>query len=70
MSDDDIKSWLERHELGEYADVFLQNDIRVADLSLLTEDHLRELGLQLVKTPIHSPVGLLSHHVVAAQPAR
>jgi hypothetical protein len=44
---EDIAKWLEEHGLGRYIDVFKSNEIDVADLSPLTEDHLRKPGLPM-----------------------
>ena len=43
----DVGQWLERLDLGQYADVFRENDIDLDLVSELTEDDLRELGLSL-----------------------
>ncbi len=44
---EDVAKWLDELGLGKYTDVFLDNEIDVADLPLLTEDRLRELGLPM-----------------------
>ena len=44
---EDVKGWLNEHGLGEYAHAFIENDIRIADLPLLTEEDLREMGLPI-----------------------
>ena len=44
---EDIGKWLDKHGLGKYIDVFKANEIYVVDLPLLTDDHLRELGLPM-----------------------
>ena len=41
----DITTWLQEHKLGRYVDTFVENDTTFADLPLLTEDDLREIGL-------------------------
>ncbi len=43
----DIASWLEQLDLGKYAALFIENDIRLELLPRLSEDDLRELGLPL-----------------------
>jgi class 3 adenylate cyclase len=43
----DLTQWLERLGLGQYAQVFAENDIDFEILSRLTEDNLKELGLTL-----------------------
>ena len=43
----DIKLWLEDLDLVKYVDVFIENEIGLRDLSHITDDDLRELGLPL-----------------------
>ena len=43
----DVGQWLEGLDLGQYAEVFRENDIEFDLVSELTEDDLRELGLSL-----------------------
>ena len=42
-----IRGWLEQHGLGKYAQGFEENEIGLADLSLLTDNDLREMGLPI-----------------------
>ena len=44
---DDIGEWLQRHGLEEHIDLFIEQQVRVSDLPLFTEDDVRELGLPL-----------------------
>jgi class 3 adenylate cyclase/tetratricopeptide (TPR) repeat protein len=44
---DDIGEWLQRHGLEEHIDLFIEQQVRVSDLLLFTEDSVRELGLPL-----------------------
>ena len=44
---DDIKGWLEKLELGKYAEVFAENEIDFRSLPRLSEEDLKELGLSL-----------------------
>ena len=44
---DNIKRWLEDLDLVKYADAFIENEIELRDLSHITDDDLRELGLPL-----------------------
>ena len=43
----DIETWLEEHDLGEYASVFSENSVKIGDLPELTEDDIASLGLPL-----------------------
>jgi predicted ATPase/class 3 adenylate cyclase len=43
----DIRKWLEQHELGTYADVFVENDVDLEVLPQVTEQHLEKLGVSL-----------------------
>ncbi|MGE3742139.1 MAG: adenylate/guanylate cyclase domain-containing protein [Geminicoccaceae bacterium] len=44
---DDLARWLEKLDLGKYAEVLAQHEVSVRDLPHLTEDDLKELGLPL-----------------------
>jgi hypothetical protein len=44
---EDIKKWLEEHGLGKYLGAFEENEIGVAELPLLTNQDLREMGLPI-----------------------
>ena len=44
----DIRLWLEELGLGQYADAFDENDIRLGILSDLTPDDLKDIGVQSV----------------------
>ena len=44
---DNIRQWLEEHELEKYGDVFVENEITVHELQDLTEADLKELGLPM-----------------------
>ena len=44
---EDIAQWLEELGLGQYAHAFAENDIELKNLSRLTEDDLKELGLSI-----------------------
>ncbi len=44
---DDIAQWLEGLGLGQYAQAFAENDIKLKNLPRLTEDDLKELGLSI-----------------------
>ena len=41
----DIRAWLERHGLGQYAEAFASNDVDAEVLRTLTADDLKELGV-------------------------
>jgi class 3 adenylate cyclase len=43
----DLKAWLEKLELGQYARVLAENDVDLDVLHHLSDDDLRELGLSL-----------------------
>jgi class 3 adenylate cyclase/predicted ATPase len=43
----EIRSWLEAHKLGQYADVFESEQVLVEHLPDLTSDDLKDLGLPL-----------------------
>ena len=43
----DIAAWLERLELGKYADVFADNDIDIDVLAELSDADLKDLGVSL-----------------------
>ena len=47
MGIDDLHRWLDALGLGKYADVFAENEIESGDLSQLTDEDLRELGLPM-----------------------
>lgn len=44
---DSIAQWLDGLGLGQYAQAFAENDIEFANLSRLTEDDLKELGMSI-----------------------
>ena len=44
---EDVTKWLDGHGLGKYVDAFEENESGVADIPLLTEDDLREMGLPI-----------------------
>jgi class 3 adenylate cyclase/tetratricopeptide (TPR) repeat protein len=44
---EDVTKWLEALGLGKYVDVFVENDVDLHTLPVLTEDDLKELGLSL-----------------------
>ncbi len=44
---DDLRSWLERLDLGQYAQIFDDNDIDIQILPLLSDNDLKDLGLSL-----------------------
>ncbi len=44
---DEIQTWLEQHGLGNYTEVFAENDIDSRALPHLSEGDLRELGLSM-----------------------
>ncbi len=41
----DVRAWLEGHDLGQYAEAFVSNDIDAEVLCTLTVDDLKELGI-------------------------
>ncbi len=43
----EIAAWLEQLGLAKYAPIFSENEVELADLSELTEDDLKEIGLPL-----------------------
>ena len=43
----DLAEWLDRHGLGQYVQVFLENNIEFSILPDLTEDDLEKLGVTL-----------------------
>ena len=43
----DIARWLEGLGLGQYVEAFAENDIEFKNISRLTEDDLKELGLSI-----------------------
>ena len=43
----DIAAWLEKLGLAKYAPIFSENEVELADLSELSEDDLKEIGLPL-----------------------
>ncbi len=43
----DIAAWLEQLGLAKYAPIFSENEVELADLSELSEDDLKEIGLPL-----------------------
>jgi len=42
-----IRQWLEQHGLSQYAEVFVENDVDLEALRLLTEGDLENLGVSL-----------------------
>ena len=44
---EDVTKWLDGHGLGRYAGAFEENEIGIADIPLLTQDDLREMGLPI-----------------------
>jgi class 3 adenylate cyclase/predicted ATPase len=42
-----LQTWLDELGLGKYADVFAENEIELGDISHLTEEDLREIGLPM-----------------------
>ena len=44
----EIRTWLESLELGQYADVFEENAIEQDVVHVLTEDHLKDLGVTVL----------------------
>ncbi len=42
-----LAAWLEQLGLAKYAPIFSENEVELADLSELTEDDLKEIGLPL-----------------------
>lgn len=42
---DNIRNWLSNLGFAEYSDAFVENRLALTDLSDLTEDDLRELGI-------------------------
>ncbi len=44
---EDIAQWLDRLGLGQYAEVFAENDIDLRALPHLDRDDLKELGFSL-----------------------
>jgi class 3 adenylate cyclase/tetratricopeptide (TPR) repeat protein len=44
---DRLKDWLERLDLGRYADIFAENEVGLRDLPHITEDDLKTIGLPL-----------------------
>lgn len=42
-----LDEWLKTHELAEYRDTFVEQDVRMSDLPHLTEVDLKELGLPI-----------------------
>jgi hypothetical protein len=42
-----IESWLDKHGLGKYASMFVDNEIEIGDLAYLSEDDLEKLGLPM-----------------------
>ena len=63
----DISDWLAQHGLTDFASIFIEHDIDLANLSELTYDHLREMGL-----PMGACLRLrkaLANHAANAQPA-
>lgn len=47
MEINNLHQWLDGLGLGKYADVFAENEIELGDISHLTEEDLRELGLPM-----------------------
>jgi class 3 adenylate cyclase len=43
----DIESWLRQHDLAKFADKFAENEIKLGDLSELTDEDVRDLGLPI-----------------------
>ena len=50
MADDDLAQWLEKLDLGKYAEILAEHEVRLRDLPHLTEDDLKDLGLPLGPT--------------------
>ena len=44
---DDLRRWLEKLDLGKYAEILAEHEVSVRDLPHLTEDDLKDLGLPL-----------------------
>ncbi|MHA1152784.1 MAG: adenylate/guanylate cyclase domain-containing protein, partial [Alphaproteobacteria bacterium] len=44
---DPVKQWLEALDLAKYLDVFVENEVAFRDLSELTENDLKEMGLPI-----------------------
>ncbi|MEM8541816.1 MAG: AAA family ATPase, partial [Pseudomonadota bacterium] len=44
---DELEKWLELHGLSQYAEAFLEQDVRVSDLPNLTKNDLIEIGLPI-----------------------
>ncbi len=43
----DIATWLEQLGVAKYGPIFSENEVELADLSELSEDDLKEIGLPL-----------------------
>ncbi|NNF76882.1 MAG: hypothetical protein HKN05_02535, partial [Rhizobiales bacterium] len=43
----DVGEWLDALDLAKYKDVFAENEIAFGDLSELTDDDLKEMGLPI-----------------------
>src|SRR5215475_13573819 len=44
---DDLARWLEKLDLGKYAEILAQHEVTMRDLPYLTEEDLKGLGLPL-----------------------
>jgi class 3 adenylate cyclase/tetratricopeptide (TPR) repeat protein len=44
---DDLRRWLDKLDLGRYAEILAEHEVSVRDLPHLTEDDLKDLGLPL-----------------------
>src|SRR5262249_31593905 len=44
---DDLAQWLEKLDLGKYAEILAEHEVSLRDLPHLTEDDLKDLGLPL-----------------------
>ena len=42
-----IESWLDKHGLGKYSSMFVDNEIEIDDLAYLKEEDLEKLGLPM-----------------------
>ena len=42
-----IERWLDKHGLGKYSGMFVDNEIEIGDLAYLSEDDLEKLGLPM-----------------------
>ncbi len=60
----DIAAWLEQLGLAKYAPIFSENEGELAELSELSEDDLKEIGLPL--GPRHRIVATGTVHLITA----